>query len=182
MNSTGLALQAFTQRFCHLWQQKTGHDPQSDALYGIPSPCIRHTGNGVVFWQPCPFTPDADLTGVERAMDIRLMPEIHTFYTTQYAGDMPAILGNTVLELLQPWSQDDFRRVQENLIGHLVTQRRLKLSPTLFIATTEDDREVMSVCNLTGRVLLEKLGTAQRETVSDSLPEFLDDLHPFVIN
>jgi hypothetical protein len=56
---------------------------------------------------------------------------------------------------------DDFRRVQENLIGHLVVQK-LKLSPTLFIATLESELEVISVCNLSGEVIKETLGTAKR--------------------
>jgi len=133
-----------------------------------------------VYWQPQPFTPSADLSGVERALDIGLQPDIHAFYTTQFAGDMPALSGTTELVLLQAWSLDDFQRVQENLIGHLVTQRRLKLSPTLFIATTDDDREVVSLCNLTGAVLLEKIGTKKREVLSASLPEFLSVLTPRV--
>lgn len=55
-----------------------------------------------------------------------IQPTIHTFYTTQFAGDMHAQFGDIKLTLLQTWSEDDFRRVQENLIGHLVTQKKAK--------------------------------------------------------
>ncbi|SQA99717.1 SecY interacting protein Syd [Cedecea neteri] len=114
-------------------------------------------------------------------MDISLQPAVEAFYTTQFAGDMPAVHGNTALTLLQAWSEDDFVRVQENLIGHLVTQKRLKLSPTLFLATTEDEMEVVSLCNLTGEVVIERIGTPQRTVLSASLSDFLNALTPQVI-
>jgi SecY interacting protein Syd len=114
-------------------------------------------------------------------MDIALQPAAHQFYTTQFAGDMPALLGSQSLTVLQAWSEDDFQRVQENLIGHLVTQKRLKLSPTLFLATTPDEMEVVSLCNLSGEVVLEKIGTKQRKTLAPSLISFLNDLEPQVI-
>ena len=113
-------------------------------------------------------------------MDIVLRADIHPFYTTQFAGDMPAQFTGEALTLLQTWSEDDFRRVQENLIGHLVTQKRLKLSPTLFIATREDELEVISVCNLSGEVVLEKLGTRQRAVLAPTLSDFLSRLEPRV--
>lgn len=180
MNLTGQSLQAFTQRFCDAWVALTGHEPESEALYAIPSPCITQTLDQAVRWQPQPFIGEAYLAGVERALEISLRPEIHAFYTTQYAGDMPALKGELALTLLQAWSENDFKRVQENLIGHLVTQRRLRLSPTIFLATLQDDREVVSVCNKTGCVLLEKLGTQQREILADSLDQFLAQLHPVI--
>ncbi|AIR59318.1 SecY-interacting protein [Klebsiella sp. Ap-873] len=181
MNEVAFALKEFTRRFCDQWQEETGGWPASEALYGIPSPCIVTTTGGDVRWQPQPFTPEADLSAVERALDISLQPAVEAFYTTQFAGDMPAIHGNTALTLLQAWSEDDFVRVQENLIGHLVTQKRLKLSPTLFLATTEDEMEVVSLCNLTGEVVIERIGTPQRTVLSTSLSDFLNALTPQVI-
>ncbi|HEY3985341.1 SecY-interacting protein [Cedecea sp.] len=181
MNEVSVALEGFTRRFCELWQQDTGGWPASEALYGIPSPCIVTTTGGDVRWQPQPFSPAADLSAVERALDIALQPGIHAFYTTQFAGDMPAVHGSISLTLLQAWSEDDFQRVQENLIGHLVTQKRLKLSPTLFLATTDDEMDVVSLCNLTGEVVLERIGTPQRTVLSASLPHFLTTLTPQVI-
>lgn len=181
MHEISLSLQEFTQRFCAKWQQQTGSWPLSEELYGIPSPCITHTTADSVCWQPQPFIPESDLSAVERALEITLHPDIHAFYTTQFAGDMPAISGTTTLTLLQVWSEDDFQRVQSNLIGHLVTQKRLKLSPTLFLATTEDEMEAISLCNLTGEVLLESIGTRKRNVLASSLTTFLNSLEPVVI-
>lgn len=67
---------------------------------------------------------------------------------------------------------------RRNLIGHLVVQKRLKLSPTLVIATLESELEVISVCNLSGEVLKETLGTRKRTTLSPSLASFLEQLEP----
>lgn len=172
------ALKAFTDRFCDAWHDAHSTWPQSEELYGVPSPCIISTLQDRVIWQPQPFEPEASLSAVERAMEIVLQADIHAFYTTQYAGDMAARFGGETLTLLQTWSEDDFRRVQENLIGHLVTQKRLKLSPTLFIATREDEMEVVSLCNLSGEVVLEKLGTRQRKVIAPSLSDFLRGLQP----
>lgn len=172
------ALKAFTRRFCEAWHDAHNSWPQSEDLYGVPSPCMISTLQGRVIWQPQPFEPAANLSAVARAMDIVLQADIHTFYTTQYAGDMTARFEGEALTLLQIWSEDDFRRAQENLIGHLVTQKRLKLPPTLFIATREDEREVISLCNLSGEVVLEKLGTRQRTVLSPELSDFLSRLEP----
>jgi SecY interacting protein Syd len=180
-NDVRQALEDFTNRFCHAWREQVGGWPVSEELYGVPSPCIVTTTDDDVRWQPQPFTAENDLSAVERAMDIALQPAAHQFYTTQFAGDMPALLGKQALTLLQAWSEDDFQRVQENLIGHLVTQKRLKIPPTLFLATTPDEMEVVSLCNLTGEVVLEKIGTKQRKILAPSLISFLNDLEPQVI-
>lgn len=180
-NDVRLALEAFTERFCTQWHEQTGGWPASEDLYGVPSPCIVTTTGSDVRWQPQPFSLEEDLSAVERALDISLQPAVHQFYTTQFAGDMPALAGSVELTLLQAWSEDDFQRVQENLIGHLVTQKRLKLSPTLFLATTRDEMEVVSLCNLSGEVVLEKIGTKQRRTLAPSLVAFLESLQPQVI-
>ncbi len=180
-NDVRQALETFTERFCTQWREQTGGWPASEELYGVPSPCIVTTTGNDVRWQPQPFTTEEDLSAVERAMEISLQPAAHQFYTTQLAGDMPARAGSLALTLLQVWSEEDFRRVQENLIGHLVMQKRLKLSPTLFLATTEDEMEVVSLCNLSGEVVLEKVGTKSRTPLAPTLAEFLLALEPQVI-
>ncbi|CBG89574.1 SecY-interacting protein [Citrobacter rodentium] len=177
---TALALKAFTTRYCDAWHEKHHSWPLSEALYGVPSPCIISTTSDAVYWQPQPFVGEQSVNAVERAFDIVVQPAIHSFYTTQFAGDMPAQFAGETLCLLQTWSEDDFRRVQENLIGHLVTQKRLKLSPTLFIATLENELDVISVCNLSGEVVKERLGTRNRTVLAPSLAEFLTELKPLL--
>ncbi len=95
-------------------------------------------------------------------------------------GICPRALAHMTLTLLQTWSEDDLQRVQENLIGHLVTQKRLKLSPTLFIATLDSELDVLSVCNLSGEVVKETIGTRNRETLAPSLADFLTRLEPLL--
>lgn len=180
-NDVRQALEAFTERFCTMWREQAGGWPASEELYGVPSPCIVTTTGDDVRWQPQPFTLEANLSAVERAMEISLQPAAHQFYTTQFAGDMPALSGSLTLTLLQTWSEDDFQRVQENLIGHLVMQKRLKLPPTLFLATTQDEMEVVSLSNISGEVILEKIGTKKYTVLAPSLDIFLQELQPRLI-
>ncbi|SFR18865.1 MULTISPECIES: SecY-interacting protein [unclassified Enterobacter] len=177
---TALALNAFTTRFCDAWHEQHQSWPQSEELYGVPSPCVISSTQNSVLWQPQPFDAAPGVNAVERALDIVIQPAVHAFYSTQFAGDMPARFGDLSLTLLQTWSADDFQRVQENLIGHLVTQKRLKLSPTLFIATLDSELDVISVCNLTGDVVKETLGTRNRTVLASSVGEFLNQLKPLL--
>lgn len=177
---TANAFTTFTTRYCDAWHEKHGTWPQSADLYGVPSPCIISSQDDYVIWQPQPNTAEQNVNAVERAMDLVVQPAVHAFYATQFAGDMPAHLGDLTLTLLQTWSEDDLQRVQENLIGHLVTQKRLKLSPTLFIATLDSELDVISVCNLSGEVIKETIGTRNRETLAPSLADFLTRLEPLL--
>ncbi|MBE5253524.1 SecY-interacting protein [Mixta mediterraneensis] len=178
MQQIAEALRDFTARYCQLWQQHYGHAPASAELAGIPSPCITGERDDSVLWQPQPFSLRPSLDAVERAVDIQLQPAITTFYTSQFAGDMQARFEHHSLTLLQAWSEDDFLRLQENLIGHLIMKRRLKLSPTLFIATTASEEEIVSLCNLSGEIILEQPGRKQRQILADNIKIFLKTLQP----
>ncbi len=181
MQQTAAALRDFTTRYCQHWLQQAGHGPASSDLYGVPSPCALEDREQRVVWQPQPFSLPPTLDAIERAVDIQLQPPITAFYTTQFAGDMQALFGENQLTLLQVWSEEDFLRLQENLIGHLVMQRRLRQSPTLFIATTDSEEEIISLSNLSGEVILEQPGRKQRVVLAESLEIFLKSLQPVII-
>lgn len=178
IEETTQALTEFTRRYCDLWERECGHPPASSELTGVPSPCTQETVQDEIYWLPQPFTLAKNLDAVERALELRIQPAVVAWYTAQFAGDMTATLAGQTFTLLQTWSEEDFLRVQENLIGHLVMKRRLKHSPTLFIATTSSELEIVSVCNLSGEVFIEQLGTSQRTPLAPTLEQFIASLTP----
>lgn len=171
-------LKALTQKYVDLWQDKSGLPPASHDLYGVPSPCISRTGDEVVYWLPQLFTGTDKLEKVEKAMGIIIRPELHRYFTTQYAGDMQVRFKDINFSLIQVWSEDDFIRLQENIIGHLVTQKRLKLTPTLFLGTTDSENDIISICNVSGEIILETFGQKKREILAKDLATFLSELIP----
>jgi len=172
------ALRDFTQRYVDFWQQETGFPPSSEELLGVESPCVVKSSDTAVYWLTQIFSPAETLANVERALELQLRPEAHAFYTTQFAGDMSAKWQEQRLTLLQVWSHEDFTRLQENLIGHLVTQKRLKLMPTIFLATTASELNMVSLCNVSGEVILEQFGSKKRTLLAPTLSAFLTQLSP----
>ncbi|EKO3589927.1 SecY-interacting protein [Vibrio metschnikovii] len=174
------ALRDFSQRYLQAYQQRHHHLPSSDELSHMPSPCIEQQSNNSVYWQPVEREHSADLQAVEQGIELSLHSDIAPFYGSQYSGDLPATWRGHSLTLLQVWSDDDYLRLQENILGHLVMQRRLKQKPTIFIATTDDEMAVVSICNLTGNVIREMLGTDEREVLCADVADFLNQLEPAV--
>ena len=83
------------------------------------------------------------------------------------------------VDLLGVWNTEDTLRLQQNLLGHALQQRRQRTPATFFFALTEADSEaILSVDNASGGVVLELPGTKQREDVCPDLASFLDQLTP----
>ena len=172
------ALWQFSQRFVSCWQTRHASLPVTDAYAGIASPCEDNTVDGLIFWTPKQRDEMASFDQVESAIELSIHEDVKTFYACQYAGDLRAKFEGKPLELIQVWSDDDLIRLQENILGHLVMQRRLKLSPTIFIGTTPNEMDLISVCNVSGEVIFETLGTQNRQVLAPDVVTFLTQLEP----
>jgi SecY interacting protein Syd len=128
-----------------------------------PSSCIvaGPDAHGLVQWQPLAREHRADFSGIEGALETRLH------------ADSP-------LTLLQVWSDRDFDRLLENLLGHAFGQRRAGQALSVFIAVTDEDDLNLCVNNESGNVVLERPGEEPLREIAPSLAVFLDALEPAV--
>ena len=82
--------------------------------------------------------------------------------------------------LLFPWSEKDFNRLQENIIGHILMKQKLKQELTIFFAITDEDDHVITLKNNSGEVWVEKVGCEPHKKLANSISDFLSDLKPHV--
>jgi SecY interacting protein Syd len=145
-----------------------------------PSDCyekITEVGE-IVHWQPVKRHNEDNFDGIQNALDLKIHPDVVSFYSRFWSGNLSAktIEGN--LQLLQPWNQADFERLQQNLVGHVLMKRRLKQPETLFFALTDEDDFILSVDNSSGEVMLEQVGLVPEKVIAPNLSHFLDSLEP----
>ncbi|MER2491185.1 SecY-interacting protein [Catenovulum sediminis] len=141
------------------------------------SPCIQNKqSDDSCQWKAIERTDDSQLKNIEQALQISLNPDVVDFYTAFYAPSLTAEFESNQLVLLQVWNDDDFKILQENIIGHLLMKKKLKQQATVFIASTDDDEYLISVVNQTGAVMLERVGQEPCRKLADSLAEFISAL------
>ncbi|NMH59728.1 SecY-interacting protein [Alteromonas ponticola] len=137
----------------------------------------QHAEEGeVVAWAPVAQQGECDFSHLENALELKLDPLFCAYFTHYFSNNILAKAPDGGCELLQVWNLDDFNRLQENLIGHVLMKRRLKQPVTLFFALTDEEDYMLSVENESGKVVLEPVGKPAIRVIAPSLSAFIASL------
>jgi SecY interacting protein Syd len=147
-----------------------------------PSECYTRPCNtgDKVNWQPVKRSGIANFNDLEKALEMKIHQDVISYYSAYWSDNLSAETYKGHLQLLQPWNQADFERLQQNLVGHILMKRRLKQPETLFVALTDEDDFILTVDNTSGEVVLEQVGLLPKEVVAPNLAAFIESLQPSV--
>lgn len=179
---TKSALDRLLKRYVDHYQRESGSLPTQEHDPAWPSHCVvgEPDADGMVRWRPHERDSIADFSGLERALDVEIHPDIKTFYGSYWGNAMQLEAEEGGLTLIQIWNDEDFDRLVENILGHAMAKRRIKAPLTVFIACADEGELILSIDNESGCVVLEEPGSPPIRQVSSSLSEFLDRLSPTV--
>ena len=128
-------------------------------------------------WKPCKQQKPVNFSGLANAAEAEIHADILAFYGAFWSGSLQGKSTEGPVSLIQLWNHEDFERLVENLIGHLLSKQRAKLPFTVFFATTEPDSELfLSIENRSGKILLEEPGQPPIREVDPDLTSFLNRL------
>jgi SecY interacting protein Syd len=183
-------LQQFSEQYIVEYQKVHACLPTVEQDDEWPSPCEQETTEktpspaGKVYWQPTAIEKSEELSfeNVESALELTLHNDIKTYFTLLYSESLDARCDEGELSLLFAWNKNDFQRLQENLIGHILMKRRLKQQETIFFAVTDEEDTIISIDNTSGSVWVERVGCKPHKQLSDSLAQFISQLTPVIKN
>lgn len=190
MLNTVEALKNFAADYSKSVVNKTGYLPQVIHDSEWVSPCEQNDADDgvLVQWQWCEQPEPLNFSDLEQALEITFHQDIKDYYGAIYSGALFASLDRAVdgeqvaeplqIELLQMWNQQDFERLGENFVGHILMQKKLKLEHTIFIGCVVNSEKMISVDNASGEVIIETAGDKNRLVVAGSLNEFLTLIKP----
>ncbi|MCO4797998.1 MAG: SecY-interacting protein [Colwelliaceae bacterium] len=170
---------SFSEIFIEEYQLKLNHLPLVEIDEQWPSPCLQDKfDDSFMCWRPNEITVKISFENIENALNLTLHASIKEYFSTIFSESIPATCSEGHLQLLFAWSEDDFSRLQENLIGHVLMKQKLKQEITLFFAVTDDESIMLSVKNDNGEVWAERVGCEPHKKIADSLNEFITSLKP----
>lgn len=144
------------------------------------SECVQNPPeNGqVAQWRPILQGTVNTFAAMAEALELSIPIEFELLFTRYWSEHLDATAEQGDLTLLQVWNQDDFERLQQNLIGHVLMKRRLKQPETLFFAVTDQEDFIISLEHHSGHVVVEQVGKKPHIKLADSLLAFIQTLKP----
>lgn len=178
-SSVSIALEKFIEKYL----QQGAKDPELLSIdYDLQWPSLCYMSSAKdgdsVPWQPIKRADGGDFIDIEKALDISIHNDLIDFYTGYWSDNLNAKISEDTVHLLQPWNDDDFIRLQQNLVGHVLMKRRLKQPITLFFGLTDDDDFIITLDNQSGEVMLEQVGMLPAKVLAPNLATFLSSLEP----
>ncbi|SDI57409.1 SecY interacting protein Syd [Ferrimonas sediminum] len=173
------ALEQFFDRFRHAWQSTHGQLPVTDRDEAGPAAVSEHELGQ--HWQAVPQQPLGAFSNLEPALELPVHPDLQAFYGHFYGGNLQFDADFGCGELLQPWNQDDFAFLQENLVGHALMKKRLKQPATWFVGVMEQSDAMVVMDNADGSLWLEVPGQEPHQKLADNLSELLGQIAPRVM-
>ncbi|NQZ20513.1 MAG: SecY-interacting protein [Colwellia sp.] len=175
------SLLLFSQNYLIEYQERYQHLPIIEKDEQWPSPCLVNDHDEKhQHWQPCNANDNLTFDNVEQALELTIHDDFKTYFTTLYSDTLDASCDEGDLSLLFTWSENDFKRLQENVIGHILMKQKLKQPVTLFFALTDDENIILTLDNDSGEVWVEKVGKKAHKKVASSLNDFINSLVPRV--
>jgi SecY interacting protein Syd len=167
----------FTSSFTEKYQEQHGQLPTVVADREWLSPCEQGPSNAEEnYWKPMLIHDNLMFNNVEEAMSIVLHDDFKKYFTCIYSESIDASCSEGELSLLFPWSKDDFERLQQNIIGHIMMKQRLKQNITLFFAVTDEEDMIISIDNQSGEVWVEQVGCQPHKKLANNVTEFIESL------
>ena len=150
----------------------------SSCLLNTPSELSSLNDGDDAIWRPHLQPASSHLRDLASALEIEIHPQLEALFCRYYSHDLPATTERGDLDILQAWNEDDFERLQKNLISHVLMKRRLKQAETLFFATTDQEDFIISVDVGSGNIMLEQVGKVATEVLAPDLASFMKTLKP----
>lgn len=167
------------QNYLTAYQEKFNHLPLAEQDAQWPSPCqVAIYNDEYITWQPCKVSEVLSFDNIETALEMPLHADVKSYYTAMYSESIATKCSEGRLELLLPWNGDDFQRLQENIIGHVLMKQKLKQAITIFFAVTDEEDHIISLNNASGEIWVERVGCEPHKKLAASLTEFLELLTP----
>lgn len=187
-------LQFLVKKYIQIHHDTCGHLPTVTFDEKWLSPCEQgQTEQGLSYWKPVVISDlvqhdstidleQLSFANVESALGLSLHQDIKDYFSSIFSADLEVECQEGQLSLLFAWNLDDFQRLQENIIGHLLMKQRMKQAETVFFAVTDEEDMIISVDNATGQVWVEQVGCKPHKKLSNSLAEFIEQLTPIIKN
>ncbi len=107
------SLDNFFKRYLNIIEAQTNSLPVTEYDSDWPSICqqgepfLSEEMMHSIYWIPIIRNHNNDLSGLERALEIELHPDIKIFFTHYWSEQIDAIFQNGNLSLMFVWNEDD---------------------------------------------------------------------------